>query len=76
MLEQGVASRNRGARPLGTKASHPMLPVGVGHPRPISLSVLSDVVIPHKLHSNIAFKARLRSDARTESPVGLALELD
>lgn len=42
-----MASRNRGTRPLGAKALHPMFPVGVGDPCPISLSVLSDVVMPH-----------------------------
>ncbi len=76
MLEQGVTCLDRGARPLGSKALHPMLPIGVGYLRPISLSVLADVLILHGLHSNIVFKARLRSDARAESPVGLALELD
>jgi hypothetical protein len=45
-----------------------MLPIGVGYLRPISLSVLSDVLIFHERHSSIAFKARLGPDAR----VGIA----
>ena len=53
-----------------------MLPIGVGYPRPISLSVLPDMLIFHSLHSSIVFKARLRSDARTKSRAGLTLEPD
>jgi hypothetical protein len=52
-----------------------MLPIGVGYPRPISLSVLPDVLIFHSLYSSIVSKGRLRSDARTESRAGLTLEL-
>jgi len=53
-----------------------MLPIGVGYPRPISLSVLPDMLIFHRLYSSIVFKARLRSDARTKSRAGLTLEPD
>ena len=51
-----------------------MLPIGVGYPRPISLSVLPDKLILHRLHSSIVFKARLRSDACTKSRAGMTLE--
>ena len=71
-----MTCRDGGARPLGPKAQHPMLPIGVGYLRPISLGVLPDLLIFHRLHSSIVIKARLRSDARTESRAGLTLELD
>jgi hypothetical protein len=52
-----------------------MLPIGVGYFRPIPLGVLSDVLIFHRLDSNIVFQPRLRSNARMKSRAGLTFEL-
>jgi hypothetical protein len=41
---------------------HPVIPIGFGHFGPISLGVLSDVLILHRLHSNTEFTSRLRAD--------------
>ena len=62
VLEQGVTSFDRRAWPLGAKALHPVIPIRSGHFGPIPLSVLSDVLILHRLHSNTEFTSRLRAD--------------
>jgi len=62
MLEQGVTGFDRRAWPLGAKALHRVIPIGVGHFGPIPLGVFSDVLILHRLHSNTEFTPRLRSD--------------
>jgi hypothetical protein len=62
VLEQGVTRFDRRAWPLGAKALHPVLPIRVGHFGPISPSVLSNVVIFHRLDSNTVFTSRPRSD--------------
>lgn len=74
VLKQGLTSSDRSARPLGTKASRPVPPIGVGYLRPISLGVLSDVQIVHGFHCRIVFKARLSSLTDLVSIVGKRTE--
>ena len=58
---------DRRAWPLGTKASHPVLAIRVAHFGPIPASVLSDVVILHRVHSNTGFASRLRIGHKRQS---------